>query len=117
MDAARLEAYRKQLLEKRDEILSRVRAIRAAETASAGGRAADFVDRAAEEGSRDILYSLGTNERILIQRIDAALNRVASGEYGQCAHCGKPVQKARLDAVPWALHCIECQELQDRGEI
>jgi len=82
MDAARLEAYRKQLQEKRDEILD-----------------------------------LGSNERIIVQRIDAALERIGAGEYGRCAHCGKPVQKARLDAVPWALHCIECQELQDRGEI
>ena len=52
-----------------------------------------------------------------IAAIRNALARIEEGEYGNCVACGKKVQLARLDAVPWALHCIECQELQDRGEI
>ena len=117
MDVARLEAYRKKLSDTREEILSRVRAIRTAERTSGGRQSADFVDRAAEARSRDILYRLSSHERTIIQRIDAALARMDAGDYGVCAYCGKPVQEARLDAVPWALHCIECQELQDQGEI
>jgi len=34
-----------------------------------------------------------------------------------CVECEKKVQIGRLEAVPWARHCIECQELQDRGDI
>ncbi len=117
MDAARREAYRKSLLDKREEILSRVRAIRTTEATSGDRQTADFVDRAADAGSRDILYHLSGQEREIIRRIDAALARIEAGDYGVCAHCGKAVQAKRLDAVPWALHCIECQELQDLGEI
>jgi DnaK suppressor protein len=63
------------------------------------------------------LYQLSTGERDILRRIDAALDRMESGSYGACVHCAKKVQIGRLEAVPWARHCIECQELQDRGEI
>lgn len=117
MDAGRLEAYRRSLLEKRHEILSRVSAIRTAEATSGGRRAADFVDRATDAGSRDLLYRLSSKERTTLRRIDAALARIEAGVYGICAHCGETVEERRLEAVPWALHCIECQELQDQGII
>lgn len=117
MDAGRLETYRQSLLEKRHEIFSRVSAIRTAEATSGDRQTADFVDRATDAGSRDLLYHLSSNERTMIQRIDAALARIEAGVYGVCAHCGKTVEERRLDAVPWALHCIECQELQDQGII
>ena len=51
------------------------------------------------------------------ERIDAALDRIEEGGYGVCVECEKKLQTGRLDAVPWARHCIDCQELQDRGEI
>jgi DnaK suppressor protein len=37
------------------------------------------------------------------------------GTYGQCVACEQEVQQKRLEAVPWARHCIECQEKQDQG--
>jgi DnaK suppressor protein len=67
--------------------------------------------------SRDLLYQLTSSERDIVRRIDAALDRIASDSFGACVNCGKKVQLGRLEAVPWARHCIECQELQDRGEI
>lgn len=117
MDALRLKAYRQKLLDHRKDLLSRVQAVRSAEAAPAVKGAPDFVDRALESRTREMLYRLGDAERRLVQRIDAALIRMDVGEYGVCANCGKEVQEARLQAVPWALHCVECQELQDRGEI
>jgi len=42
--------------------------------------------------------------------IDEALKRLEKNEYGICQMCQKIISKKRLDAVPWAPHCIECQE-------
>ena len=105
------------LVEKRAELLDRVRAARTSETEGSGKDAPDLGDRALSTVSRDLLYQLTAGERDILRRIDEALGRMEGGDYGVCLHCGKKVQEGRLNAVPWARHCIECQELQDRGEI
>ena len=46
----------------------------------------------------------------------AAKGRIASGEYGVCADCGKPIEEKRLEAVPWALYCLKDQEKHDRQQ-
>ena len=106
-----------RLLEKRNELFGRVQAARSAETTHVDKGPADLGDRAIDAMTREISYELTVSERDLVRRIDEALDRMTSGTYGQCVHCMKAVQNARLNAVPWARHCIECQELQDRGEL
>jgi DnaK suppressor protein len=47
--------------------------------------------------------------------VDAALARLDAGSFGVCLRCGKPVAPGRLEALPWAAHCIDCQTAIDRG--
>jgi DnaK suppressor protein len=112
-----MERFRKLLDVKRAELLGRVQAARSSETEGNDTDAPDLGDRALSSVTRDLKYQLTTGERDILRRIDAALDRIEAGEYGVCVHCSKKVQMGRLQAVPWARHCIECQELQDRGEI
>jgi DnaK suppressor protein len=51
----------------------------------------------------------------VLQLVNEAMERMKDGTYGQCVECQQEVQQKRLDAVPWARHCIECQEKQDQG--
>src|ERR1043165_5970696 len=46
--------------------------------------------------------------------VDEALARLHAGTYGPCVRCGRAVGAARLEALPWAAHCIECQAIVDR---
>src|SRR3954465_5013833 len=48
------------------------------------------------------------NEQHLAQ-VDAALTRLDAGTYGACASCGRPIAPERLEAIPWAALCIDCQ--------
>jgi RNA polymerase-binding protein DksA len=41
--------------------------------------------------------------------IRSALERLEAGTYGACTECGKPIDPERLEALPWAAHCIDCQ--------
>ena len=50
-----------------------------------------------------------------LQAVEAALARLDDGSYGTCARCGGPIAAERLDALPWAVHCIACQTIVDRG--
>lgn len=45
--------------------------------------------------------------------VDAALLAMKAGTYGTCGECGEPIAARRLQAIPWASHCIGCQERID----
>ncbi len=50
-----------------------------------------------------------------LEVVDGALSRLDDGTYGTCLRCGRPIAAERLEALPWAAHCIECQTIVDRG--
>ena len=50
-----------------------------------------------------------------LEAVDDALARLDDGTYGTCARCGQPIAPERLEVLPWAAHCIDCQTLVDRG--
>lgn len=112
-----MEKFRKLLGAKRDDLFGRVKEARTTEKEATDADAPDLGDRALTSMTLDLSYQLSTGEREVVRRIDVALDRIEAGTYGSCLHCDKKVQIARLQAVPWARHCIDCQELQDRGEI
>jgi DnaK suppressor protein len=115
MNRKQVEKFKKLLNDKRAELLARVQAARASEKEGGSEDAPDLGDRALSTVSRDLRYRLTASERDIVRRIDDALDRIDSNTFGECLSCGKKVQQGRLQAVPWARHCIECQELQDQG--
>jgi DnaK suppressor protein len=71
-------------------------------------------DAAAGTLDREIDYTLEGNSEQLLAQIDAALARIEDGTYGTCTNCGKPIPEERLEAVPWATLCIDCQKAANR---
>lgn len=49
-----------------------------------------------------------------LELVDAALERLEAGTYGTCLRCGTAIAAARLEALPWAAYCIDCQTAIDR---
>lgn len=56
------------------------------------------------------------NEQDLHAKVHEALARIEAGTYGICERCGRPIPKARLDAIPYAHHCKECAEILEKEE-
>ena len=64
------------------------------------------------ERERDL--SIENNVRDLLGKIDRALTRMEEGTYGVCSRCGKPIEKARLKALPYVDLCIKDAQAQSR---
>jgi YteA family regulatory protein len=63
------------------------------------------------ERSKDT--ALRDNAHVLLEEIEAALDKIAAGTYGVCEKCGEKIATERLEALPWATHCIDCQRLDE----
>ena len=76
----------------------------------------DITDRASEE--IDMAFELRTRdrERKLINKIDAALQRIEDGSYGYCEETGEPIGLKRLEARPVATLSLEAQEMHEKAE-
>ena len=62
-----------------------------------------------------VAVHLRKHENQKLRKIEAALDRLATGDYGFCETCEEPIARKRLLAVPWADHCVPCQEeVQER---
>ncbi|MDH3253559.1 MAG: TraR/DksA family transcriptional regulator [Acidobacteriota bacterium] len=110
-----VEAIRKKLVQQRQEILDLyVNDLRMGQQTQNDG-AEDLVDRANDAYVRQFMLSLSGNERDLLLEIDEALVRLDGEEFGTCGHCEKKIASKRLQAVPWARYCVDCQELSEQG--
>src|SRR6186997_1041901 len=58
------------------------------------------------EQQRDL--ALRDRSRLELSRVEAALRAIDDGTYGTCTNCGNPIGTERLEAIPWAPHCIDC---------
>jgi RNA polymerase-binding transcription factor DksA len=78
-----------------------------------GSEASAFGMHQADAGSdaydRDFALSLLSQEQDALYEIDEALKRIEIGTYGKCEMSGKPIPRARLEAIPFARFTVECQ--------
>jgi len=115
MDKKRAEVYKKRLIAKQEELMQTVT------KSEQDGRQADeeatqdVADKAANAYTKEFLFHQSDDNRRILQLVSEALQRLNNGAYGMCVACHEEVQAKRLDAVPWARHCLECQEKQEQG--
>ncbi|MDR2069872.1 MAG: TraR/DksA family transcriptional regulator [Treponema sp.] len=74
----------------------------------------DMADIASDDIDRKMIETLGSQELKRLKLIDSALTRIQQGKYGLCVKCGKRIPQDRLDAIPYALMCIECKNAEER---
>ncbi|ARJ69677.1 RNA polymerase-binding protein DksA [Paracoccus contaminans] len=115
MNDRQLEYFRRKLLAWKQELLDQ-----SAETLEglqdSGRNVPDIADRASEETDRAIELRTRDRQRKLVSKIDAALRRIETGEYGYCEMTGEPISLKRLDARPIATMTLEAQERHERKE-
>ena len=74
----------------------------------------EYADAGTATFERERDLSLVNNLRDLMDRIDKALVKIDQGTYGLCDRCGKPIEKARLKALPYANLCLKDKQAEER---
>ena len=115
MDKKRIELYKKRLLDRRQELQEIVSKSEQDGREADEEPAQDIADKATNSYTKEFLFKKSSDGRFILQLVQEALFRLEDGSYGACVACGGEMQQKRLDAVPWARHCIECQEKQEQG--
>jgi DnaK suppressor protein len=110
-----LEKYRRLLLDKKNSLSNELAKTKNAEEETTEESTQDIADKAVSSYTREFLYSLNDTERNTIQQINGALARIEDGSYGFCLNCGNAMNEKRLTAIPWSRHCVDCQELAEKG--
>ena len=115
MNDRQLEYFRRKLFSWKEELLEQ-----SAETLEglqdSARNVPDIADRASEETDRALELRTRDRQRKLVAKIDAALRRIESGDYGYCEVTGEPISLKRLDARPIATMTLEAQEKHERRE-
>lgn len=115
MEKELLEKFRKQLTEKRKDILEEANRT-LADMTDQSSNVPDPNDRASIESDRSFELRIRDRERRLLTKIDEALGRIEDGEYGICEECGCDINVKRLEARPVTTLCIDCKTLQEQKE-
>lgn len=115
MNERQLEYFRRKLLAWKEDILSDSRET-LTELANGTRNLPDIADRASEETDRALELRTRDRQRKLVSKIDAALRRIESGEFGYCEMTGEQISLKRLDARPIATMTLEAQERHERRE-
>lgn len=114
MDTRSITSFKNQLLKQRAELQDALIALRGGNLTRAEASVQHFSgheDSSAQITSeRDLELALDAHDSDEIAAINAALQRIELGTYGDCVECGSSIPEARLYAAPSATRCLPCQE-------
>jgi len=118
-----IERFKQILLEKRREILKNVyeiedEALKKSRLDASGDLSSmpiHMADLGTDNYEQEFVLGLMDSERKLLHEIDDALQRIENKTYGVCEGTGQPIPKARLEAQPWARHCVEYTRMLEQG--
>lgn len=109
-----MNEIKEKLLQMQQEILEEIENDRQKSDTAISHEVGDSIDLATEERDREFYQLLGERERIKLQKIKEALERIDNDEYGTCEECGSEIKKQRLMAMPFATLCIDCKSEEER---
>jgi DnaK suppressor protein len=113
-DRKRYEVLSRMLTDRQSEIRNKLRSLRETLPTEVSD-VKDTEEQSMEDFVRGMDYALMEMESETLRRIDEAMLRLGGGTYGLCSDCGGKIAEARLEALPFALTCRDCQE-QEEGQ-
>ena len=115
-----VERYREILLDKREALVGQVEnLVKEAASSTAATELSKTPQEDAENAAgayeQDFAFITMESEEELLRKIEHALRRIKEGSFGKCGECGKDIHPDRLEALPFADLCMQCQRLDEDG--
>ncbi len=122
MSALDTQHFRERLEDERRRVLDAIENIHTENPGSLSDETEELTfqdnhlgDVATATFDREMASTLEENSTHVLGAIDEALARIEEGTFGVCQRCGNPIAEERLEALPWAILCIDCKRKQERG--
>lgn len=112
-----VEKYRGRLLAREQELSEDAARFDAEARESRTAEVEDPIDAVTSDEAKAGNFQLGDVAARTLQQVRAALQRINDGTYGFCIDCGRPIEPARLDAIPWTPYCRDDQEKHDKEQV
>lgn len=108
------QAYYERLLELREQLLRQMDGLAKESAEEIAGYSLHMADSGTDNFDRDFALSLLSSDQDAIYEIEEALKRIERNTYGVCELTGKPIPKARLEAIPWTRFTVQAQAQLER---
>ena len=106
--------YHERLMELRDRLVSQMDGLAKETAEQLPGYSLHMADSGTDNFDRDFALSLLSSDQDAMYEIEEALKRIEKNTYGVCELTGKPIPKARLEAIPWTRFTVEAQAQLER---
>jgi len=116
MKKDRLTYFKKQLIEKERQLTDEVGKTLLYGKDQEDDSIKDLGDQANMAYTREFFFELGNGDRRLLRDVVSALQRIDDGNFGSCERCGEAIAEKRLEALPFARYCIDCQRVVEEEE-
>ncbi len=110
MKKHKLEQFWQRLERQREEILRSLSRVQTEVWSQELAYPQDVGELSVTSFTKDLLFQEGAQKRRQLRNIDVALERIRDGTFGECLRCGNEINLKRLEVVPFAACCRECQE-------
>jgi DnaK suppressor protein len=107
LTAQELKDIKKHLSVTRDEITRRLQEKKLLDMPQA--EVGDPIDQASQSLDKEVLFEVTDKDQLMLEQIESALRRIEKGVYGTCESCRCVIPKKRLQALPFARYCVNCQ--------
>lgn len=116
MRKERLAYFKNRLLEKQRQLTEEVGRTALYGKDKDDDSIKDLGDQANTAYTREFFFELGNGDRRILRDVISALEKLEAGRFGDCERCGEPIAERRLEALPFARYCIECQRVIEQEE-
>jgi DnaK suppressor protein len=114
---AEWQKYYNRLLELREQLMRQMNGLAKESAQEMAGYSLHMADSGTDNFDRDFALSLLSSDQDAIYEIEEALKRIEKRTYGICELTGKPIPKARLEAIPWTRFTVQAQAQLERDGI
>jgi len=111
---AEWQTYYDRLLELREQLIRQMNGLAKESAQEMAGYSLHMADSGTDNFDRDFALSLLSSDQDAVYEIEEALKRIERNTYGTCELTGKPIPRARLEAIPWARFTVQAQAQLER---